>query len=162
MQHIPVLEDWSWHHFSTVVAQLQYIPHHKQSSRLSHPSAWWNKITITAPLATRNMHVHHVPHAEHVEGSIRQNGEVWSRRRHAVLCLSCSQVSERNNCINVDKQVVSCHCYLVIFHPFVELLTVFYICGLIFWPAVFYLSESSASICGHCKDIMSGMCQKGK
>ena len=77
------------------------------------------------------MHVHHVPHAEHVEGSIRQNGEVWSRRRHAVLCLSCSQVSKRNNCLNGDVQVVSSHCYLVIFHPFVELLTVFYISGLV-------------------------------
>ena len=83
------------------------------------------------------MHVHHVLHTEHMEGSIRQNGEVWLRQCHAVLCLSCSQVSERNNCLNDDAQVVSCHCYLVVFHPFVELLTVSYISGLVFLPAIF-------------------------
>ena len=93
MEHIPMLEDWSWDHFSTVVAQLQYIPHCKQSSGLSDPSAEWIKITIKAPLATKNMHVHHVhhvPHTEHMESSI------GSRRRQAVLCLSCSWDSERN------------------------------------------------------------------
>ena len=39
MQYIPVLEDWCLHHFSTVVAQLQYIPYCKQSSGLRDLSA---------------------------------------------------------------------------------------------------------------------------
>ena len=32
---------------------------------------------------------------------------------------------------DADTQVVSCHCYLVVFHPFAEQLTVFYISGVI-------------------------------
>ena len=36
----------------------------------------------------------------------------------------------RVNCSGADAQVVSSHCYLV-FHPFVEQLTVYYISGLV-------------------------------
>ena len=53
------------------------------------------------------------------------------RRHCAVLCLSRSRVSERSG---ADVQVVSCHRYLVVFHPFVEQLT------------VFHTSESSTSM----------------
>ena len=47
-----------------------------------------------------------------------------------------------------DAQVVSCHCYTVIFHPIVVHLTVFYISRLILWPAtIFYLlSHASHSL----------------
>ena len=49
-----------------------------------------------------------------------------------------------------------CHCYLVIFHPFVEQLTVFHISGLV-------LASSSVlevlDLDLHCDGIMSGMCQ---
>ena len=60
---------------------------------------------------TRYMHVHQVPHTEHMESSKSSASEV----NH-----SCG-----------DTQVVSCHRYLVVFHPFVEQLTVFHISGLV-------------------------------
>ena len=56
--------------------------------------------------------------------------EARSRCRHAVLRLSRPRVSERNKSLGADAQVVSCHSY-VVFHPFVEQLTVFYISGLV-------------------------------
>ena len=56
--------------------------------------------------------------------------EARSRRRRAVVCLSRPQVTSEVNRSGVDTQVVSCHGYLV-FHPFVEQLTVFYISGLV-------------------------------
>ena len=45
---------------------------------------------------TRYAHVHHEPHAEHMVSSIGQIAklEVQLRQHHAVLHLSCSQVSE--------------------------------------------------------------------
>ena len=62
------------------------------------------------------------------------------------------------NCSGADGQVVSCHCYLVIFHSFVEQLTVFHISGLV-------LASSSVlqvlNLDLHHDGIMSGMYQKG-
>ena len=61
------------------------------------------------------------------------------------------------NCSGADRQVVSCHCSLVIFHSFVEQLTVFHISGLI-------LASSSVlqvlNLDLHHDGIMSGMCHK--
>ena len=47
-----------------------------------------------------------------------------------------------------DAQVVFCHCYTVVFHPFVVHLTVFYISGVILWPAIIFylLSHPSRSL----------------
>ena len=57
--------------------------------------------------------------------------KVLARRRHAVLCLSVHEsVSEVNRSVG-DAQVVSCHRYLVVLHPFVEQLTVFHTSGLV-------------------------------
>ena len=41
-----------------------------------------------------NTHVHHVPHTEHVESSIRRNAQVWSGQCCAVLRLFRSRGSE--------------------------------------------------------------------
>ena len=67
-----MLEDWCWHCFPIVVAQLQYILYCKQSSRLNHLSVWWNTTpyTRTSMLAGFlwvphfvDWHVHHCPWA---------------------------------------------------------------------------------------------------
>ena len=74
------------------------------------------------------MHAHQVPHTEHVE-MVRL--EALARQRRAVLRLavhgSASEVMHSGD----DAQVVSCHRYLVVFHPFVEQLTVFHTSGLV-------------------------------
>ena len=41
-----------------------------------------------------------------------------------------------------DVQVVFCHCYPVVFHLFVEQLTIFYISGLVLYPAVVFYRPS--------------------
>ena len=43
-----------------------------------------------------------------------------------IACCTATQQPEVNQS-GVDVQVVFCHCYCVVFHPFVEQLTVFYI-----------------------------------
>ena len=58
-----------------------------------HP---WNSCTVVVIHATRYTLAYHVPHAEHVESSIRQNGKARSRRSRAALRLFCSRVSERS------------------------------------------------------------------
>ena len=52
--------------------------------------------------------------------------EALARRRHAVLRLSIHESASEVNHLGGDAQVVSCHHYLVVFHPFVEQLTVFH------------------------------------
>ena len=79
-------------------------------------------IWIEESILIMYVHAHHVPHAEHVEMA---KLEAWSRRHHAVLCLSHPLVSERSKSLGADGQVVPCHGYPV-FHPFVEQLTIFY------------------------------------
>ena len=71
----------------------------------------------------RYMHAHHVPHAEHVESSIGQKyyGEV---RNEVETTLSSAypvhgSASETDHS-DVDVQVISYHCCLVVFHIFVE------------------------------------------
>ena len=49
-----------------------------------------------------------------------------SRRHRAVLRLSIHKSASKVNRSGGDAHVVSCHRYLVIFHPFVEQLTVFH------------------------------------
>ena len=78
-----------------------------------------------------NTHAHHVPHAEHVE-----NSKWWSskRCRDAAVLSSAYPVHGSASKVNrsgADAQVVSCHRYLVVFHPFIEQLTVFHISGLV-------------------------------
>ena len=57
--------------------------------------------------------------------------EALVRRRRAVLRLSIHKSASEVNLSGGDAQVVSCHHYLVIFHPFVEQLTVFHTSGLV-------------------------------
>ena len=81
-------------------------------------------------LATRYTHTDQVPHAEHMESWKWRSSKRW--RDDAVLSStfiheSASQVNRSGG----DAQVVSCHRYLVVFHPFVEQLTVFHTSGLV-------------------------------
>ena len=57
--------------------------------------------------------------------------EVLVRRHRAVLCLSVHGSASEVNRSGGDTQVVSCHCYLVAFHPSVEQLTTFHTSGLV-------------------------------
>ena len=77
---------------------------------------------------TRYTHAHEVPHAEHME---RWRSLALARQRRAVLCLSVHGSASKVNGSGCDTQVVSCHRYLVVFHPFVEQLTVFHTSGLV-------------------------------
>ena len=52
--------------------------------------------------------------------------EALARRRRAVLHLSVHESASKVNRSGGDTQVISCHHYLVVFHPFVEQLTVFH------------------------------------
>ena len=54
-----------------------------------------------------------------------------ARRPRAVLRLSVHESASEVNRSRGDAQVVSCHRYLVIFHIFVEQLTVFRTSGLV-------------------------------
>ena len=73
--------------------------------------------TVVFIHTTSSTLVYHVPHADHVVSSIIQNGEAWLRQPHAYLIHV--SVNELNHS-GADAQVVSCHRYLVVFHPFVE------------------------------------------
>ena len=57
--------------------------------------------------------------------------EVLARQHRAVLRLSVHESAREVNLSGGDAQVVSCHHYLVVFHPFVEQLTVFHTSGLV-------------------------------
>ena len=57
--------------------------------------------------------------------------EALARRRHVVLHLSIHESASEVNRSGGDTPVVSCHRYLVVFHPFVEQLTVFHTSGLV-------------------------------
>ena len=57
--------------------------------------------------------------------------EALVRQRRAVLRLSVHESVSEVNHSGGDVQVVSCHRYLVVFHPFVEQLTIFHIFGLV-------------------------------
>ena len=57
--------------------------------------------------------------------------EALARRHRAVLHLSVHESASEVNRWGGDAQVVSCHRYLVVFHPFVEQLTVFHTSGLV-------------------------------
>ena len=75
---------------------------------------------------TRYTHAHHVPHTEHVESSKWRHSK---RCRDDAVLSSSYQYPARGSASEVnrsgtDAQVVSCYRYLVVFHPFVEQLTV--------------------------------------
>ena len=55
--------------------------------------------------------------------------KVLVRRRRAVLHLSVQKSASEVNRSGGDVQVVSCHGYLVVFHPFVEQLTILHTSG---------------------------------
>ena len=77
------------------------------------------------------MHVHHVPHAKHIQSLKWQSSK--HSRDNAVLSSAYpiyGSASEVNRS-GADVHVISCHRYLVVFHPFVEQLTIFHISGLI-------------------------------
>ena len=57
--------------------------------------------------------------------------EALTRRRRAVIRLSVHESLTEVNRLGCDAQVVSRHRYLVVFHPFVEHLTVFHTSGLV-------------------------------
>ena len=59
------------------------------------------------------------------------NLKVLARRCRAVLRLSVHKSANEVNRSSGDAQVVSCHHYLVAFHPFVEQLTVLHTSGLV-------------------------------
>ena len=84
-------------------------------------------------VSSRYTHAHHVPHAEHVESSIRKNGDGRSMVKTTPCCASAYPVhgsASKVNRLGADMQVVPCHGYFV-FRPFVDQLTVFYISGLV-------------------------------
>ena len=70
--------------------------------------------------------------------------EALARRRRAVLRLSVHESASEINRSGGDAQVVSYHRYLVVFHPFVEQLTVFHTSGLVLRRLL--SSESATSI----------------
>ena len=87
--------------------------------------------------------------------------EALARRCRAVLCLSVHESVSEVNRSGGDAQVVSCHRYLVVFHLFVEQLTVFHTSGLVLASHGLLSSESSASISmPSCDGIMNGTCQR--
>ena len=75
--------------------------------------------------------MHQVPHVEHMESSKMAKLEALARRRRAVLRLSIHKSASEVKRSGGDTQVISRHCYLVVFHPFVEQLTVFHTSGLV-------------------------------
>ena len=83
----------------------------------------------------------------------RQNSKAWSRRHWLSSTYPIHRSADKVNRSGADAQVVSC--YSVIFHPFVERLTVFYISGLILQPAALLYPPSPPS------QYISGTCQKG-
>ena len=82
--------------------------------------------------------------------------EVLSRQRCAVLRLSIHGSASEVNCSIADTQVVSCHHYLDVFHPFVEQLTVFHTSGLVL-PSSSTLRVLDRPRSG----IISGTCRRG-
>ena len=65
--------------------------------------------------ATRYRLAYHVPHTQQVESSKGRNGEAWLRRHYSIH----GSLNELNHS-DADAQVVTCHHYLAVFHPFVE------------------------------------------
>ena len=82
--------------------------------------------------------------------------DVWNPllHRHVVLhLLSFISLLSKVNCSGADAQVVSCHCYPIVFHHFVEQLAVFYISKLVLY-LVFYPKTQ------YCDGTMSGLSTK--
>ena len=76
-------------------------------------------------------HAYHVPYAGHMESS------KWRSLKHFRVDAVLSSVypvhrsASKVNCSSADTQIISCHRYLVVYHPFVEQLTVFHTSGLV-------------------------------
>ena len=109
---------------------------------------------FTAGCISLYMHAHHVPHAEHVENlKWRSSKCCWDDTVLSSVYFVHGSVSKVNHS-SVDTQVVSCHCYLVVFHPLVEQLI-----------AVFHTSGPSSSTLRILdwprSGIISSTCQRG-
>ena len=71
-----------------------------------------------------------------------QNGEARSTGEMTPCCpppVSVHESASKVNSSGGDVQVVSCHRYLVVFHPFVEQLTVFHTSGLVLASSSIFL-----------------------
>ena len=86
--------------------------------------------------------------------------EVLVRRRRAVLRLSIHESVSEVNHSDGDAQVVSRHCYLVVFHPFVEQLTVFHTSGLVLASSSIFRVHNLDLHAIARYGILSGTCQK--
>ena len=103
-----------------------------------------------------------MPHAEHVESLIRigRNGKARSAVEMTPCCPPVHGSASEVNSSDADAQVVPCHCYLVVFHPFVEELTVFHTSGLVLASSfIDILKVFDLDI--HHDGIVSGTCQRG-
>ena len=78
-----------------------------------------------------------------------RNGKALVRQCCAVLRLSVHESASEVNRSGGDMQVVSRHHYLVVFHPFVEQLTVFYTSGLVLASSTQQNIHRSVTGCGH-------------
>ena len=90
-----------------------------------------------------------------------RNGEARSAVEMMLCCpppIPLHGSASKVNSLSADTQVISRHCYFVVFHPFVEQLTVFHTSGLI-------LASSSVlrvlELDLHRDGIVSSMCQTG-
>ena len=93
--------------------------------------------------------------------SCASRGAWWSskallRRRRAVFRHPSHGSASEVNCSSADAQVVSCHRFLVVFHPFVEQLAVFHTSGLVL-PSSSTLRVLDRPWSG----IISSTCQRG-
>ena len=88
--------------------------------------------------------------------------EMAKRGRDDAMLASVHGSAGKVNRLGADVQVVSCHRYLVVFHPFVEQLTVFRTMYLWTRSSVDFCPQSSRPPSHHMRNcIMSGTCQKG-
>ena len=76
---------------------------------------------------TRYKHAHQVPHMERSKWQSSSTGEMTPCCPPPICSRSASEVNHSSG----DAQVTSCHRYLVVFHLFVEQLTVFHTSGLV-------------------------------
>ena len=89
-----------------------------------------------------------------------RNGEARSAGETTPCCPPPHGSASKVNHSGGDAQVVSCHRYLVVFHPFVEQLTVFHTSGLVLALSSIFRVLDSTLIMPLCDGILSGTCQK--
>jgi len=92
-----------------------------------------------------------------------RNGESQSAGETMPCCpppVSVHKSASEVNHSGGDVQVISCHHYLDVFHPFVEQLTVFHTSGLVLASSSIFQVLNTTSIMPSCDRILSGTCQK--